>query len=298
MGAVMAAPLVLAHRGASGYLPDHTLEAYALAIEQGADWIEPDLVSTKDGVLVARHENELSHTTDVAEKFPDRRAVKTVDGKRVEGWFSEDLTLAELKSLRARQPLPGRPHDHDGRYVVPTFDEICAFVVSKEREVGRRIGIVPETKHPSYFDGLGLSLEEPLVRTLAAHGYDGPDDPVIVQSFETGNLVELRRMTGVRLLRLVDDELLTPDGLREIRTFAEAVGLPKQALIDPEGNPTRVLADAHAAGLEVHVYTFRNEPAAISPWANGDPVAELKRFYALGVDAVFADFPDTAVKAR
>jgi glycerophosphoryl diester phosphodiesterase len=296
----MTAPLVLAHRGASGYLPDHTLEAYALAIAQGADFIEPDLVATKDGVLVARHENELSRTTDVAERFPDRRTVKTIDGQRVEGWFSEDLTLAELKTLRARQPLPDRPHDHDGRYVVPTFDEICAFVASKEKELGRRIGVVPETKHPSYFDALGLSLEEPLVRTLAAYGYDGPEDPLIVQSFETANLVELRRMTGVRLLRLVDDEreLLTADGLRTIRTFADAVGLPKQALIGADGKPTTVVADAHAAGLEVHVYTFRNEPASVSAWANGDPIAELKRFYALGVDAVFADFPDTAVKAR
>src|SRR5688572_13964117 len=171
----MPSPLVLAHRGASGYLPDHTLEAYALAIAQGADYIEPDLVSTKDGVLVARHENELSHTTDVATRFPDRRTVKTVDGKRVEGWFTEDLTLAEVKSLRARQPMAERPHDHDGRYLVPTFDEICDLVVAQEKATGRRIGLVPETKHPSYYDALGLSLEEPLVRALAAHGWDSRD---------------------------------------------------------------------------------------------------------------------------
>jgi len=296
----LASPLVLAHRGASGYLPDHTLEAYALAIAQGADYIEPDLVSSQDGALVARHENELSQTTDVAEKFPARRTTKTVDGRSVEGWFTEDLTLAELKSLRARQPMADRPHDHDGRYLIPTFDEICDFVAAQEKAVGRRIGLVPETKHPSYYDGLGLSLEEPLVRTLAAHGYDAKDDLVVVQSFETANLVELRKLTGVRLLRLVDSEveLFTADGLRRIKTFADAVGLPKQALIGEDGVPTSVLADALAAGLEVHVYTFRNEPRSLPGWAGGDPVAELKRYYALGVDAVFADFPDTAVKAR
>lgn len=286
--------LVIAHRGASGHLPDHTLAAYALAIEQGADVIEPDLVATRDGRLIARHENELSGTTDVAVRFPDRRTEKLVDGERVGGWFSEDFTLAEIKTLRARQPLAERPHDHDGLYEVPTLEEILDLVAEKQRATGRRIGIEPETKHPSYFDALGLSLEEPLLRALAAHGYDGPEDACVVQSFEAGNLEELRRTTKLRLLRLFGDDV--PGGLGSVRAYADAIGVPKTALIRPDGTVTDLVADAHAAGLEVHVYTFRSE--VVLPWANGDPVAELRRFYTLGVDAVFADFPDVAVRAR
>jgi glycerophosphoryl diester phosphodiesterase len=298
--AAMATPLVLAHRGAPGYLPDHTLEGYLLAIEMGADYIEPDLVSTRDGVLVARHENELSETTDVATRFPDRKTSKTVDGKQIDGWFAEDFTLAEIKTLRARQPMAGRPHDHDGKYLVPTFDEILALARAQSRELGRPIGVYPETKHPSYFDGIGLSLEEPLLRSLEAHDLRDRADPVFVQSFERENLEALRKETGLRLIRLVDDgaDLLTPEGLRVVATYADGIGVHKSAIVTADGRPTDVLRDAHRLGLLVHVYTFRSEPEFLPAWAKGDPAAELKRYYDLGVDGVFADFPDLAVKAR
>lgn len=293
---------VLAHRGAPAYLPDHTLEGYALAIDQGADVIEPDLVATKDGVLVCRHENELSTTTDVAGRFPDRRATKVIDGQTVTGWFTEDFTAAELRELWARQPLDDRPHDHDGRYRVPTFDEVLALVADKERATGRRIGIEPETKHPSYFQGLGLPLEPPLVAALRAHGYDGPDD-VVIQSFESGNLQALRGRTRVRLLRLVDDDdagraLLTPEGLAGLRAYADVIGVPKRLVIGDDGVATSLVDDAHRAGLAVHVWTFRPEARYVLPWAGGDLGAELARFYALGVDGVFCDAPDRAVAAR
>lgn len=287
LGAVaMATPLVLGHRGAPGYLPDHTLEGYRLAIEMGADYIEPDLVSTKDGVLVARHENELSQTTDVAEKFPSRKTTHTVDGKAIEGWFAEDLTLAEVRTLRARQPMAARPHEHDGEYGIPTFDEVLDLAVTRSRELGSPIGVYPETKHPSYFDGIGLSLEEPLLRSLAAHGLGDPGDPVFIQSFERANLEELRKLTRLRLIRLVDEpgDLLTVDGLKTIATYADGIGVHKTHLIAADGVVNSVLRDAHRLGLLVHVYTFRREPEFLPEWAHGDPVAELKRFYALGVD--------------
>jgi glycerophosphoryl diester phosphodiesterase len=294
----MATPLVLAHRGASGYLPDHTLEGYTLAIEQGADYIEPDLVSSKDGVLVVRHENELSGTTDVAERFPARRTSKVVDGKTVEGWFTEDFTLAELKTLRARQPLPGRPHEHDGKYTIPTFDEVLDLAQREGRARGRAIGVYPETKHPSYFDSLGLSLEEPLLRSLAAHGLTGRDAPVFIQSFEPENLQELRGLTKVRLVLLLDVPGIPVEQLPEVAGYADGIGVNKRLVIDESGAVTPLVAEAHRAGLLVHAWTFRKEAQYLPPWAHGDPVAELRRFYAAGVDGVFADFPDLALQAR
>lgn len=297
-GSAMAAPLVIAHRGFPGRLPDHTLEGYAAAIDAGADYVEPDLVPTRDGHLVARHENELSMTTDVAERFPERRTVKTIDGKRVEGWFTEDFTLAELKTLHARQPLPFRPHDHDDRYRIPTLEEILELVAAREKALGRRIGVYPETKHPSWFDSIGLSLEEPLARILKAHGYDSPDDPVFLQSFEDGSLQELAG-TGLRRIRLVDtDEPLDAARLAAIRGFADGVGVHKSAVIDDGGAVTPLVAAAHAAGLLVHVWTFRNEPEYLPTWAEGEPAAELRRFYAAGVDGVFSDFCDLALAVR
>ncbi|MEZ4239968.1 MAG: glycerophosphodiester phosphodiesterase family protein [Myxococcota bacterium] len=292
-------PLVLGHRGAPGYLPDHTLEGYTLAIAQGADYIEPDLVSTADGVLVARHENELSQTTDVAERFPDRRAEREVDGQHIEGWFVEDLTLAELRTLRARQPMPQRPHDHDGQYLVPTFDEVLDLAVAKSAELGRPIGVYPETKHPTYFRERGLPLEPPMLASLRAHGLDRRDAPVFVQSFEAGNLRALRAETELRLVQLVDDGAdLSPAALAEIATYADAVGVPKSAVLDPAGVPTALVHDAHRAGLLVHVYTFRADPQYLPDWAAGDFASELHRYYDAGVDGVFSDFPDRAVAAR
>jgi glycerophosphoryl diester phosphodiesterase len=314
------APIVIAHRGASGYRPEHTLEAYALAIAQGADYIEPDLVITSDGVLVARHENEIGGTTDVAVKFPDRKAVKTIDGQRVEGWFTEDFTLAELRTLRARERLAFRSKAFDGQFLIPTFDEVIALAQRAGQEAGRTIGIYPETKHPSYFRGLGLPLEPPLLDALRRHGWDRQDAPVFIQSFEVGNLRLLNRETDVRLIQLIETDgapsdftmlgdprtyadLLTPEGLDEIAGYADGIG-PDKGLILPvgpdgaAGQPTTLVRDAHEAGLLVHAWTFRSEDRYLPRDYLGDPAAEIARFISLGVDGLFADFPDVAVAAR
>lgn len=325
----MAKPLVIAHRGASGERPEHTLAAYALAIEQGADYIEPDLVLTKDGALVARHENEISTATDVAQKpeFADRKTTKTIDGEAVTGWFTEDFSLAELKTLRAKERLPQlRPANmaFDGQFEVPTFEEILALARDAGMKTGRVIGVYPETKHPSYFESIGLPHEAPLLAALAAFGHDGADDPIFIQSFEVGNLRRLRPKTRLRLIQLIqtkggppDDpraryaDMATPAGLKAIAAYADGIGVEKAMIVprDAEGRstaPTTLIADAHASGLEVHAWTFRLEnfflPAELrkgeSPAAAGDLAAELKQFYALGIDGVFSDFPASAAAAR
>ena len=314
-------PLVIGHRGACGYRPEHTLASYELAIAMGADFIEPDLVMTKDHVLIARHENELSLTTDVATKFPDRKTRKTIDGKEVEGWFSEDFTLAEIKTLRAKEGRPKRSTAWDGVYDIPTFDEVIELAQRRSAETGRTIGIYPETKHPTYFASIGLPLERPLVETLDRFGYTGRDSPVFIQSFETTNLKQLRAMTKVRLVQLLDDfaerpydlvaasdprtyrDLMTPESLKEIATYADAIGPWKRTILvenaDKSLKPaTTLIADAHAAGLMVHAYTFRDEPDTLAPGYALDPTKEYEQFFALGLDGVFSDFPDTAVRAR
>jgi glycerophosphoryl diester phosphodiesterase len=325
-------PIVIGHRGASGYRPEHTLAAYTLAIDMGADYIEPDLVSTKDHVLVARHENDITATTDVAAQpeFADRRTTKTIDGVSITGWFTEDFTLAELRTLRAKERLPDvRPANtaFDGLYQVPTFQEVIDL--AKQRHVG----IYPETKHPTYFRSIGLPLEEPLVRALDANGYRGPNAPVFIQSFEVGNLKELNRKTRLPLVQLLDAtgrpydfvvsgdprtyaDLATPAGLAEIATYAEGIG-PNKNLIVPRDaqnrltSPTMLVRDAHRAGLVVHPWTFRRENTFLpedfrqgnpaSPFylqATGDFPAELRLFYKLGVDGLFSDNPDIAVAVR
>lgn len=314
-------PVVIGHRGACGYRPEHTLASYELAIDMGADFIEPDLVPTRDGALIARHENEISGTSDVAEIFPDRRTTKTIDGVPVTGFFTEDFTLAEIKTLRARERLPFRDHGFDGRYQVPTFEEIVALARRKEKETGRVIGLYPETKHPTYFRAIGLPLEPRLVEILRQNGYDTPDAPVCIQSFEWGNLRVLRQMTPVPLVFLIGapgkqpydlaasgdprtyGDLTTPAGLASLARFASGIGPDKRYIVpqNPDGSlgsPTRLVADAHAAGLFVHAYTFRNEPRFLAPAYAGDPLKEYLGFYALGVDGVFSDFPDTALAAR
>ncbi|MFZ5476168.1 MAG: glycerophosphodiester phosphodiesterase family protein [Myxococcota bacterium] len=288
--AVAAAPLVIGHRGSPGVLPDHVLEGYALAVEQGADAIEPDLVITKDGVLVARHENELSATTDVAERFPGRRRDAVIDGEPVTGWFAEDFTLAEIKTLRARQPWPDRPHDHDGRYAIPTFDEVLALADRLGRERGRPVIVVPETKHPTYFRSIGLPLEPPLIRSLRRHGR--ARDGVVLQSFELTSLETLGAALPLPRILLVGD---TVPPLAELRAKVEGIGVPRELVWGAEG-PTGLVPDAHAAGLLVYVYTFRAERPG--PAGDGDPVKELAAFLALGVDGVFCDQPDLAVRAR
>ncbi|RZU51857.1 glycerophosphoryl diester phosphodiesterase [Krasilnikovia cinnamomea] len=326
-------PLVIAHRGASGYRPEHTLEAYRLAIRMGADYIEPDLVATRDGVLVARHENEISGTTDVARRpeFAERHTTKAIDGVAVTGWFTEDFTLAELRTLRAVERLPTvRPRNasFDGSLEIPTFDEVVGLALAEGRRLGRPIGVYPETKHPSYFAAIGLSLEEPLVTALRRHGLDGPDAPVFIQSFETANLRRLARMTDVRLIQLLDSrgrpwdhteagdarayrDLATPAGLAGIAEYAHGIGPAKNLLVPRDGTgrllaASVVVRDAHEAGLAVHAWTFRAENrflpldfrAGTDPDGHGDLAAECDLFLRLGVDGVFADHPDAAVAAR
>jgi glycerophosphoryl diester phosphodiesterase len=329
-----ATPIVIGHRGASGYRPEHTLAAYRLAIRLGADYIEPDLVSTKDGVLVARHENEISGTTDVADhpEFADRRKTKTIDGHEVTGWFTEDFTLAELKTLRAKERLPQvRPDNtrYDGRFEVPTLDEVLALVEAESRREGRRIGVYPETKHPTYFDEIGLSMEESLVSTLRAHGLDRPKAKVFIQSFETGNLRELDDLTRAPLIQLIDAsgapydlkaagdprtyaDLVTPEGLAEIEEYADGVGanknlvLPRDPATGATGEPSELVPDAHEAGLLVHIWTMRDENQFMAtnfrlgadPNAKGDILAEVTAFLEAGVDGMFADHPDSAIEAR
>ncbi|MBO0877822.1 MAG: glycerophosphodiester phosphodiesterase [Pseudonocardia sp.] len=321
-------PLIIGHRGASGYRPEHTLPGYELAARLGADFLEPDLVSTGDGVLVARHEPEIGGTTDVAAhpEFADRRCTKLIDGQPRHGWFAEDFTLAELRTLRAVERVPDiRAHNtrFDGRFGVPTFEEVLALAVRLSEELGRTIGVYPETKNPGYHTSIGLALEPPLVRHLRDAGVDRPDAAVFVQSFETSNLRELAAELKVPLVQLVNRyeppadlvaagvpadhrTLLCPEGLREMAEYAAVVAPDKNLVVTPEGEPTTLLPDAHAAGLRVHPYTFRNENrflpeslrSEVGPNAHGDAVAELARFLRLGVDAVFADHPDTAVFAR
>jgi len=355
-------PLVIGHRGgATGYLPDHTLENYALGIELGADFVEPDLVMTRDGHMIARHEPNIKTTTDVANhpEFAGRRRTAIVDGAEDEGWFASDFTLAEIKTLRAIQPLPERPQQFNGRFQIPTLEEIIAFVKRKSKEKDRTIGIYPEIKHSTYHKALGLPLEAPLVRVLRAAGWDHRDAPVFIQSFEQSNLKELRRMTRIRLVQLIDANdvnadgsldytapfdrpfdwtasgdpkllartfgfLVTEDGLREVATYADGIGPWKRYIVSSaavdlnhdgkvgdengDGNvdeadrvllaPTNVVQRAHAHGLLVHTWTFRNEQKRLVSNYAGNPVNEYLQFYQLGVDGVFADFADTAVVAR
>jgi glycerophosphoryl diester phosphodiesterase len=298
-------PLIIGHRGASGHRPEHTLAGYRLAAEMGAHFIEPDLVSTKDGVLVARHENEIGGTTDVATRFPDRKATKTIDGQPVTGWFTEDFTLAEIKTLRAKERLAFRSHEYDGRFEVPTFDEVIQLAQELGRTLGRPIGIYPETKHPSYFRSIGLPLEQKLLASLDKAGWNRRDAPVFIQSFESANLKDLRKLTKVRLIQLVDvrwPERLTDAGLKAVAEYADGIG-PDKAFVIPVradrtvGPPTDLVPRAHAAGLLVHIYTIRVDKEFLSPSYEGKPEAEFQRFAALGVDGMFTDFPDVAARA-
>ncbi|MQA60416.1 MAG: glycerophosphodiester phosphodiesterase [Actinophytocola sp.] len=328
-----AAPLVIGHRGASGYRPEHTIAAYELAARLGADYIEPDLVSTKDGVLVARHENEISGTTDVADrpKFADRRTTKVIDGNEITGYFTEDFTLAELKALRAKERLPElrqRNTVFDGAYQVPTFQEVIDAAKRLSKELGREIGLYPETKHPTYFASIDLPLEPELVKTLNRNGLNRKGAKVFVQSFEVANLKELRSQLRVPLVQLVwlsgrpydftvaDEDrtyadMVTPEGLAEIATYADGVGPEKTMVIKWRedkslGEPTALVPDAHQAGLVVHPFTFRAENTFLptdfrssdDPADYGRVIDELREYYALGVDGVFTDNADFGVAAR
>lgn len=323
----MSRPLLIGHRGASGHLPEHTLPAYALAVLQGADFIEPDLVMTRDGVLVARHENEIGGTTDVAAhpEFAARRRTQSIDGVAVTGWFTEDFTLAELKTLRARERIPQlRPDNarHDGQFEVPTFAEVLdwlAQVNAIRTQAGLpAVGVYPETKHPSHFAAQGLALEPPLLAALRT-GLRGA--PVYIQSFEVGNLRALRAQCDYPLVQLMAVEdgpwdvraqgltyaaMATAAGLRDVARYATAIGAQKEMLLREADAgalvPTGVVAAAHAAGLAVHGWTFRAEnvflPAALrrgtAPESHGDLAAEIAAHVAAGIDGLFSDHPDLA----
>lgn len=330
-------PLVIAHRGASALLPEHTLAAYRKAIEDGADFVEPDLVMTRDGVLVARHDNALGGTTDVANhaEFSSRRTTRTIDGDAQTDWFVEDFSLDELRRLRARERLPAmRGTTHDGRHGVPTFAEIVALVEHEAQARGRTIGLIPEIKHSSHHHAAGLDPERALVAAIAEHAYLRRG-PFGIQSFEVGNLqrlhAQLRDHANIFLVQLVGapDEMpadhvlagepastyasmLTPEGLRAIGAYARVLAPSSRAVLplDERGalaSPTRLVADAHAAGIEVHVWTLRPENRFLPPaWRCGDnldarceagAIAEARAFAAAGVDAVFADDPGLACRA-
>jgi glycerophosphoryl diester phosphodiesterase len=271
--------------------------AYTLAVQMGADFIEPDLVSTKDGVLVARHENEIGGTTDVAQKFPERKTRKIIDGDTVSGWFTEDFTMAELRTLRARERLPFRSHAYDGQYGIPTFDDVLALADSLGRARGRVVGVYPETKHPTYHRAIGLPLEEKLLAALKARRLDRRDAPVFIQSFEDGNLRVLRGQTPVKLVYLTSAPL-SVERLRDVATFADGVGVNQRLVVgaDSSAVPTSLIGDAHAAGLAVHVWTTRSEPMFLAKRYGGDAVAEVRELVRLGADGIFGDFPDIVVQ--
>ncbi|MBE9007951.1 glycerophosphodiester phosphodiesterase [Fortiea sp. LEGE XX443] len=317
-------PIIIAHRGASGYRPEHTLAAYELAINLGADYIEPDLVSTKDGILIARHENEISETTDVANhsEFAQRQTTKIVDGESKTGWFTEDFTLAEIKRLRAKERIPQLREQniiYDRLWEIPTLQEIIDLAKNHSAKLGRNIGIYPETKHPTYFRSINLALEESLLATLQINGYQGADAPIFIQSFEVSNLQYLAQKTNLPLVQLVNingkpfDFVVSGDvrtyadltisGLEEITKYAHAIGIHKDILVPRDStnklqSPTSLVQTAHAAGLQVHVWTFRNENCFLPLDFQGNPQGEYELFFRLGIDGVFSDFSDTALMVR
>ena len=329
------APLVIGHRGASGYRPEHTLASYELAARMGADFIEPDLVVTKDHVLVARHENEIGGTTDVARRpeFASRKSTRLVNRSTITGWFTEDFTLAELKTLRAMERLPQvRKVNtlYDGRFQIPTFAEVLALRARLSRQLHREVGVYPEPKHATYFRSIGLDLETPLVRQIRRAGLDRANAPIFIQSFELTSLQELRQRFGVKAslvfltsprgapfdLESTGDprtfaQLTTPAGLRSIARIVDGIGPDKNQVIPRNvngtlGQPTTLVTDAHRAGLKVHPYTFRAENTFLpldfrvgkDAAAYGRAIDEQVRFLQTGIDGLFTDQPDIGVVAR
>lgn len=321
-------PIIIGHRGASGERPEHTRAAYTLAIEQGADYIEPDIVVSKDGILIVRHENNITQTTNVSTKpqFESRFTTKVIDGKEESGWFTEDFTYRELKSLRAKERLdelrePNR--DYDNEYAILSFEEFLKLVQRLEQRTGRVIGIYPELKHPSYFKSIGLPQEELLLKQLAIFGYHDASDAVFIQSFEVGVLEKLSETTDIRLIQLIGEEgtppdqpnlnfadMVTPAGLRRIAEYAAGVGVHKSYVIDRNilgrmDVPTDLVKNAHANDLLVHGWTFRAEnyflpegmKSSLNPSERGDMSAEIKAYRDAGVDGFFTDHPDLALTA-
>ncbi|WP_375398934.1 glycerophosphodiester phosphodiesterase [uncultured Sphingomonas sp.] len=324
MASSLDPPIVIGHRGASGERPEHTLASYDLAIDEGADFIEPDLVLTSDNVFIARHENDITGTTDVADRpeFAARKATRVIDGETHVGWFTEDFTLAELKTLRAKERLPQlRPANtaYDGKFQIPTLAEVIGLAKRRSRETGRTIGLYPETKHPGYFASIGKPMERRLVAELKAAGWDSAGAPVFIQSFEIGNLKLLHALTRIRLIQLMDGRggpadqpslryaaMIAPAGLRTVAAYAWGIGVDKDMVDRGGGAPTSLVADAHAAGLRVHVWTFRAEnyflPPSLrigaDPAARGNVGEAIRRQLALGIDGFFTDFPLLGAQAR
>jgi len=299
-------PFVMGHRGASGYAPEHTLRSYELALDQGADYIEPDLVMSKEGVLIVRHENEISETTDVEKKFPHRKkAVKNIDGIEVTGWFTEDFTWAELQKLRAKERLSYRSHTEDGKHKIVSFEEFLKFTVEQEKKSGHTIGIIPEIKHSTYFEKIGLPMEDKVVQLLKKYKKDRRDSKVIIQSFEVDNLKKLRLMIDVDIVQLLDESgvsMATLAGFKEMRQYADWVSPHKSFIVQvgADGeikNKTSFVTLAHEAGLKVVPYTFRSDTQNLAKAYKGNPANEYQLFFDLGVEGVFSDFPDHAVKA-
>ncbi len=325
-------PVIIGHRGAPGYRPEHTLASYELAFRMGVNFVDVDLVPTKDGVLVARHEPEISGTTDVASRpeFASRKKTQVIDGVPTTGWFTQDFTLAELKTLRAIERIPAnRPNNklYNGRYQVATYQEVLDLTKRLSRELHRTVGTYPEVKHSTYFSSIGNPTEPKLVDIIKRNHLNFPEAPVIIQSFEVSNLIELHKQLRVPMLQLTSAtgapadfvakgdprtyaDIVTPQGLREVAKYARYFGPDKAQIIprDAAGNlgqPTTLVADAHAAGLKVQPYTFRNEnpflPANLrssaEPDAFGDVFTEEAAFFKAGVDGFFADQPDTALES-
>ncbi len=315
----VAQPLIIGHRGACGHRPEHTLASYELGIDYNADYVEPDLVMTKDGVLIARHENEISETTDVAQKFPDRKTTKKIDGEEKTGWFTEDFTLKEIKTLRAKERLAARDHSYDFKYEIPTLTEVIELVKKESKKRKRVIGIYPELKHPSYFQGIHLPLENALVKELNRQGLNTKKSAVFIQSFEMTVLKNIKDKVRVPMIFLVGEpqeipydhvlagdkrtylDLMQPESLKDLSKTIAGIG-PHKRMIIPEVSgvlqkPTPLIAAAHAAGLKVHPYTFRSDKEFLHASYAGNPLAEYHQFFDAGVDGIFSDFPDDAVKA-
>jgi glycerophosphoryl diester phosphodiesterase len=297
LGAVLAGTLLQMNAQPGPLIIAH------LAIEMGADVIEPDLVSTKDGVLVARHENEIGGTTDAPSKFPGRKTTKTIDNQQVTGWFVEDFTWAEIQTLRAVERLAFRSHDYDGRFSIPRFEDVVSLAADRSRALGREIAVYPETKHPTYFRGIGLAIEERLLAVAAAHGWTSKTSPIFIQSFEPSSLQRLRPLTSLRLVQLLNAGAdASPERLAAIARYADGVGPEKRLIVPVQpggslGTPTNLVRDAHAAGLFVHVWTLRREPQFLPGAYAGDLAREFRQFADLGVDGIFTDFPDVGVEA-
>lgn len=328
LSADSALPIIIGHRGASGERPEHTRAAYELAIEQGADYIEPDLVMSKDGILMVRHENEISQTTNVATKrqFAARFTTKVIDGQEISGWFTEDFTYNELKTLRAKERLPelrNRNRDYDNEFSIMSFQELLKFVQLMERRTGRVIGVYPELKHPSYFKSIGLPQDQLLVKQLNSFGYRDASDAIFIQSFEVGTLETLSEATDIRLIQLIGGEGTPPDrpnlnfsdmvtaaGLRRIARYADGIGVDKSHIIGRNilgrlGGPSGVVKNAKSLDLLVHAWTFRGEnyflpegmKSSLNPAEWGDMKREIKAYRDAGVDGFFTDHPDLALTA-